>query len=67
VSWLQPVNDRFEGMGITDRRIRNGAYPPRPWKNASCDADDALSFSAVTVETPVYRLARAALSEAISF
>jgi hypothetical protein len=33
----------------------------------SCDADDALSFSAATVETPVYRLARAALNEAISF
>jgi hypothetical protein len=31
---------------------------PRPWKNVSYDVGAALCFSAVTVETPVDRLAR---------
>jgi hypothetical protein len=33
---------------------------PRPWKNASCDVNDAACFAAVTVETPVARSALAA-------
>jgi hypothetical protein len=37
-----------------------GQKRPRPWKNVSCDVGDALCFSAVTVETPVDRLAGAA-------
>ena len=56
------------GRGLTRAAIEKLTFPrqrsnrrvrPRPWKNVSCDEGDALCFPAMTVETPVYHLARA--------
>jgi len=37
-----------------------GSSCPRPWKNASAEAADALCFAGVRAETAIDRLARAA-------
>jgi hypothetical protein len=45
----------------------NGSSCPRPWKNASEEAVDALGFAGMTVEIPVELADACGLSEAIRF